>query len=115
MASILQKLYVLFVEKDALLAEINPLVLTKQGELLAVDAKITFDDNALYRHSDILALFEPTEDELIEAKAKQKELSFVRLDGEIGCMVNGAGLAMSTVDIPSKQMGHAGAVLFLFT
>ena len=99
MIPILQKLYKLFIEKDASLAEINPLVLTKQGELLAIDAKMTFDDNALYRHPDILALFEPTEDEKIEASAKQKGLSFVRLDGEIGCMVNGAGLAMATVDL----------------
>jgi len=98
-ASILQKLYKLFIEKDASLAEINPLVLTKQGELSAVDAKMVFDDNALYRHPDILALFEPTEDEKIEAGAKEKGLSFVRLDGEIGCMVNGAGLAMATVDM----------------
>ena len=99
MVSILQKLYKLLLDKDASLAEINPLVLTKQGELSALDAKMTFDDNALYRHPDILALFEPTEDEVIEARAKQKGLSFVRLDGEIGCMVNGAGLAMSTVDM----------------
>jgi len=98
-AILLQKLYRLFIDKDASLAEINPLALTKQGELVIADAKITFDDNALYRHPDILALFEPTEDEKIEAEAKGKGLSFVRLDGEIGCMVNGAGLAMATVDM----------------
>jgi len=98
-ASILQKLYQLFMEKDASLVEINPFVLTKQGELVIADAKVTFDDNALYRHPDILVLFEPTEDEKIEVGAKQKGLSYVRLDGEIGCMVNGAGLAMSTVDM----------------
>ena len=98
-AVLLQKLYKLFIDKDASLAEINPLVLTKQGELVIADAKMTFDDNALYRHPDILALFEPTEDEKIEAEAKAKGLSFVRLDGEIGCMVNGAGLAMTTVDM----------------
>jgi len=98
-AVLLQKLYKLFIDKDASLAEINPLVITKQGELVIADAKMTFDDNALYRHPDILALFEPTEDEKIEAEAKGKGLSFVRLDGEIGCMVNGAGLAMTTVDM----------------
>lgn len=99
MASILQKLYKLFIEKDASLAEINPLVLTEQNDLVAVDAKMTFDDNALYRQPDVLALFEPTEDEKIEADAKEKGFSFVRLDGEIGCMVNGAGLAMATMDM----------------
>ena len=107
-ASILQKLYKLFIDKDASLAEINPFALTKQGELVAVDAKMTFDDNALYRHPDILALFEPTEDEKIEAEAKAKGLSFVRLDGDIGCMVNGAGLAMTTMDM-IKLYGGAPA------
>jgi len=99
MASLLQNLYQLFIEKDASLAEINPLVLTKQGNIVAIDGKMTFDDNALYRHPDILALFDPTEDEKIEAEAKEKGISFVRLDGEIGCMVNGAGLAMTTMDM----------------
>jgi len=99
MASILQKLYQLFIEKDASLAEINPLVLTKQGNLIAIDAKMTFDDNALYRQPEISALFDPTEDEKVEAEAKTKGFSFVHLDGEIGCMVNGAGLAMTTMDM----------------
>ena len=99
MVLILQRLYKLFIEKDASLAEINPLVLTKQGNLIAIDAKMVFDDNALFRHPDILALFEPTEDEKVEAEAKEKGLSFIRLDGEIGCMVNGAGLAMATMDM----------------
>jgi succinyl-CoA synthetase beta subunit len=99
MASLLQKLYHLFIEKDASLAEINPLVLTKQGNLIAIDAKMTFDDNALYRQPEILNLFEPTEDEKTEAEAKEEGVSFVRLDGEIGCMVNGAGLAMTTMDM----------------
>ncbi|NDV95820.1 ADP-forming succinate--CoA ligase subunit beta [Dysgonomonas sp. 521] len=99
MASILQKLYKLFIDKDASLAEINPLVLTEQGGLIAVDAKMTFDDNALYRQHEVLSLFEPTEDEKVEAAAKDKGFSFVRLDGEIGCMVNGAGLAMATMDM----------------
>jgi succinyl-CoA synthetase beta subunit len=99
MASILQKLYKLFIDKDASLAEINPLVLTGQNDLVAVDAKMTFDDNALYRQPEVSALFEPTEDEKMEAAAKEKGFSFVRLDGEIGCMVNGAGLAMATMDM----------------
>ncbi|MDR2232021.1 MAG: ADP-forming succinate--CoA ligase subunit beta [Tannerella sp.] len=99
MVPILQRLYKLFVEKDASLAEINPLVLTTHGNLTAIDAKMVFDDNALFRHPDIAALFEPTEDEKVEAEAKEKGLSFIRLDGEIGCMVNGAGLAMATMDM----------------
>jgi len=105
-ALLIQKLYQLLIDKDASLVEINPLVLTKQGELVIADAKMTFDDNALYRHPDILALFEPTEDEKIEAGAKEKGLSFVRLDGEIGCMVNGAGLAMATVDMIKLYGGN---------
>ena len=108
MASILQRLYKLFIDKDASLAEINPLVTTKDGKLLAVDAKMTFDDNALYRQPEILSLFEPTEDEKVETAAKEKGFSFVRLDGEIGCMVNGAGLAMATMDM-IKLYGGAPA------
>lgn len=99
MTVILQKLYRLFIDSDASLAEINPLVATNDGELIAVDAKMTFDDNALYRQPEILPLFEPTEDEKVEAFAKEKGFSFVHLDGEIGCMVNGAGLAMATMDM----------------
>ncbi len=99
MAAILQKLYQLFIDTDASLAEINPLVVTNTGDLVAVDAKMTFDDNALYRQPEIRSLFEPTEEEKIEAGAKEKGFSYVHLDGEIGCMVNGAGLAMATVDM----------------
>lgn len=99
MAVILQNLYKLFIEKDASLAEINPLVLTDQANLLAVDGKMTFDDNALYRQPEVLTLFEPTEDEKVEATAKEKGFSFIHLSGEIGCMVNGAGLAMATMDM----------------
>lgn len=99
LAVILQKLYKLFIDKDASLAEINPLVLTKEGNLIAIDAKMTFDDNALYRQPQIHALFEPTEEEKTEAYAKEKGFSYVHLDGEIGCMVNGAGLAMATMDM----------------
>lgn len=94
-----RKLYKLFVEKDASLAEINPLVKTKDGVLKAIDAKMTFDNNALYRHPDVSALFEPTEEEKKEQDAKEKGFSYVNLGGDIGCMVNGAGLAMATMDM----------------
>ncbi len=94
-----QKLYQLFLDTDASLLEINPLVITEKGKLLALDGKMNFDDNALYRHPSIAALNEPDEDEKIELEAKEKGLSFIRLDGNIGCMVNGAGLAMATMDL----------------
>lgn len=99
MTSILQNLYKAFTENDASLAEINPLVLTTKGTLLAIDAKMVFDDNALYRRPYIHALFEPTPEEELEAKAKERGFSYVRMDGNIGCMVNGAGLAMTTMDM----------------
>ncbi len=105
-AKILQKLYKLFVENDASLAEINPLVLTPEGEVKAIDAKMTFDDNALYRHPKVAALFEPTEEEKKEQKAKSKGFSYVHLGGEIGCMVNGAGLAMATMDMIKLYGGN---------
>ncbi|MCI7654213.1 MAG: ADP-forming succinate--CoA ligase subunit beta [Bacteroidales bacterium] len=97
--SILQKLYRLFMEKDASLVEINPLVLTKEGTLRAVDAKMTFDNNALFRHPDVQELNEPTPEEKVEQDAKSKGFSYVNLGGSIGCMVNGAGLAMATMDM----------------
>ena len=97
--SILQKLYRLFMEKDASLVEINPLVLTKEGTLRAVDAKMTFDNNALLRHPDVQELNEPTPEEKVEQDAKSKGFSYVNLGGSIGCMVNGAGLAMATMDM----------------
>ncbi len=99
MAVILQSLYRLFIEKDVSLAEINPLVLTNNGTLVAIDGKLVFDDNALYRHPDISALNEPTEEERTEAYARSCGFSYVRMDGSIGCMVNGAGLAMATMDL----------------
>ena len=105
-AAILQKLYRLFVEKDASLVEINPLVLTKEGELRAVDAKMTFDNNALFRHPDVLALNEPTPEEKVEQEAKSKGFSYVNLGGDIGCMVNGAGLAIATMDMIKLYGGH---------
>ena len=105
-ADILQKLYKLFIETDASLAEINPLVLTPEGDIKAIDAKMTFDDNALYRHPKIAALFEPTEEEKKEQFAKSKGFSYVHLGGEIGCMVNGAGLAMATMDMIKLYGGN---------
>ena len=99
MAAILQELYKIFVENDASLVEVNPLALTKKGTLMAIDAKIVFDDNALYRHPEVHALFDPTEEEKVEADAKDKGFSYVHMDGNIGCMVNGAGLAMATMDM----------------
>ena len=105
-AVIFQKLYKLFVESDASLAEINPLVLTKEGAIMAIDAKMTFDDNALYRHPKIAALNEPTEEEKKEQSAKSKGFSYVHLGGDIGCMVNGAGLAMATMDMIKLYGGN---------
>ncbi|MFZ4725653.1 MAG: ADP-forming succinate--CoA ligase subunit beta [Paludibacter sp.] len=98
-ADLFQKLYQIFLDTDASLVEINPLVITDDGKLLALDGKMNFDDNALYRQDEILALNEPTEDEIKEIDAKDKGLTYIRLDGSIGCMVNGAGLAMATMDV----------------
>ncbi|MGH7288728.1 MAG: ADP-forming succinate--CoA ligase subunit beta [Myxococcota bacterium] len=95
----LRGLYRLFVEKDASLVEINPLVVTQQGELFALDGKLNFDDNALYRHPDIAALRDPEEEDPRERAAKEIDLAYVGLDGDVGCMVNGAGLAMATLDM----------------
>jgi succinyl-CoA synthetase beta subunit len=92
-------LYRLFVEKDASLAEINPLVVTKDGGLLALDAKLNFDDNALYRHPELRELRDPAEEDPREREANEIDLAYVGLDGDIGCMVNGAGLAMATLDM----------------
>ena len=92
-------LYRAFVESDASMVEINPLVLTKSGDLIALDAKIGFDDNALFRHKDILEMRDTTEENPKEVEASKFDLSYIALDGNIGCMVNGAGLAMATMDI----------------
>ena len=98
-ADLFQKLYKIFLDTDASLVEINPLVLTEEGKLLALDGKMNFDDNALFRQNEINALLEPTEDEIKEIDAREKGLTYIRLDGSIGCMVNGAGLAMATMDL----------------
>jgi succinyl-CoA synthetase beta subunit len=92
-------LYKAFVESDCSLAEINPLVLTKQGDLLALDCKMGFDDNALYRHADIREMRDFAEEDPREVEAAKYDLSYIGLDGNIACMVNGAGLAMATMDI----------------
>jgi len=96
---IAQGLYKTFVECDASLAEINPLIINDKGALQAIDAKIVLDDNALFRHKDLEALRDPTEEDLYERQARHADLSYVKLDGTIGCMVNGAGLAMATMDV----------------
>jgi len=98
-ASILVKLYKLYIETDASLAEINPLVLTPDKKVLAIDGKMNFDDNALFRQPGILAMREVTPEEQKEIDATEKGLSYIKLDGNIGCMVNGAGLAMATMDM----------------
>ena len=96
---LIQSIYKVLIEKDASLIEINPLILTKENDLLCLDAKINFDDNALYRHPEVASLRDPNEEDPTEIEAKKHELSYIKLDGTIGCMVNGAGLAMATLDI----------------
>jgi len=95
----LQGLYRTFVEKDAMLAEINPLVLTADQRVVALDAKFNFDSNALYRHAEIVAMRDLDEEDPAEVEASKFDLSYISLDGDIGCLVNGAGLAMATMDI----------------
>jgi succinyl-CoA synthetase beta subunit len=102
------QLYAAFLAKDMAMLEINPLIVTRQGELRCLDAKISFDDNALYRHPDIAALRDETEEDSKEIEASKHDLNYVTLDGTIGCMVNGAGLAMATMDI-IKLYGEAPA------
>ncbi|NBX65843.1 MAG: ADP-forming succinate--CoA ligase subunit beta [Proteobacteria bacterium] len=92
-------LYKAFVELDCAIVEINPMIVTDKNEVMALDAKVAFDDNALFRHPDIAAMRDETEEDASETLAHKWELNYVRLDGEIGCMVNGAGLAMATMDI----------------
>jgi succinyl-CoA synthetase beta subunit len=106
--ALLAKLYEAFVAKDMSLLEINPLVVTKGGQLICLDAKIGFDDNALYRHADVSALRDLTEEDDKEIEASKYDLNYIALDGTIGCMVNGAGLAMATMDI-IKLYGEAPA------
>src|SRR6185437_7626602 len=100
-----QKLYQAFIAEDASLAEINPLVITKEGDVLALDAKVNFDDNALFRHEDIVQLRDLDEEDPKEIEAKKWDLSYIALDGSIGCLVNGAGLAMATMDVIKLYKG----------
>jgi len=98
-ASIMQQLYTVFVNSDASLAEINPLVTTPDGKVLALDAKVSIDDNALDRHPDLAAMRDETAEEPSEVLARKANLTFIKLDGNVGCVVNGAGLAMATMDL----------------
>jgi succinyl-CoA synthetase beta subunit len=104
--TILFSLYRLFVHKDLSLVEINPLIITDTGDLLALDAKINIDDNALYKHKDLAALYDPTQEDEKEYKARQFDLNYIALDGDIACMVNGAGLAMATMDMIKMHGGE---------
>lgn len=103
--SLLKNLVQLYEDYDCSLAEVNPLITTKEGNLVALDAKLNFDDNALYRHKDIAEMRDPNEEDAQETAAKEFELSYISLDGNIGCMVNGAGLAMATMDIIKLEGG----------
>jgi len=107
-AKFMQPLTRCYEEMDCSLLEINPLITTKDGRVLALDAKINFDDNAMYRHPELEAWRDPNEEDASEIEAKKWDLSYISLDGNIGCMVNGAGLAMSTMDI-IKHYGGAPA------
>jgi len=106
LVKLLARLYTLFVESDASLVEINPLVVTKAGELIALDGKINLDDNGLYRHPGLAELRDESQEDAREARAREHELNYVRLDGNIGCMVNGAGLAMATMDLIKLHGGE---------
>ena len=97
--SMMSSLYGVFLENDCSLAEINPLVVTAEGAVLAADAKINVDDDALFRHPEILELHDPEQEDSLEAAAAENGISYVKLDGDVGCMVNGAGLAMATMDV----------------
>jgi len=98
-ANLFKNLYKAFTESDMSLLEINPLVLTKEDQILCLDAKVNFDDNALFRHTEFQNLIDPSEEDESELKASEFGLSYIKLDGNIGCLVNGAGLAMATMDI----------------
>ncbi|MBA3378990.1 MAG: ADP-forming succinate--CoA ligase subunit beta [Chloroflexota bacterium] len=105
-AAIAQQLYSAYIKEDATLVEVNPLILTEAGDWLALDSKMSFDDNALYRHADIESLRDLAEENLTELDARRSGISFVKLDGDIGCIVNGAGLAMATMDAVKLQGGE---------
>jgi len=104
--TVMQGLYQLFTENDVNLVEINPLVVTSQNELLAVDAKLNLDENGVFRHAELAAMFDPTQEDEAEVVAKQYGLNYIALDGDVACMVNGAGLAMATMDLIQKEGGQ---------
>jgi len=104
--TVMQGLYRLFTENDVNLVEINPLVVTGENDLLAVDAKLNLDDNALFRHAELAAMFDATQEDEAEVVAQQFGLNYIALDGEVACMVNGAGLAMATMDLIQKEGGE---------
>ena len=104
--SVMRGLYQLFTENDASLVEINPLAVTADGHLLAVDAKINLDDNGLFRHPQLAAMFDPSQENAAEVTARDFGLNYIALDGNVACMVNGAGLAMATMDLIQKEGGE---------
>ncbi len=104
--SVMRGLYQLFIENDASLVEINPLAVTADGHLLAVDAKINLDDNGLFRHAQLAAMFDPSQENAAEVTARDFGLNYIALDGNVACMVNGAGLAMATMDLIQKEGGE---------
>jgi succinyl-CoA synthetase beta subunit len=103
---IARNLYRLFLEKDCSLLEINPLAITEQGQLLALDTKLNFDDDGLYRHTEIRELRDPDEEDPLEVAARNASVNYIKLDGNVGCMVNGAGLAMTTMDLIKMAGGE---------
>src|SRR5699024_6139288 len=105
-ANLMLNLYKVLIEKDCMTVEVNPLVTTKEGEELALDANVNFDGNALYRQKDVLELRDLDEEERNEIEASKYDLSYIELDGDIGCMVNGAVLAMATMDIIKFEGGN---------
>ncbi|HEU5322215.1 MAG TPA: succinate--CoA ligase subunit beta, partial [Methylomirabilota bacterium] len=104
--TLIQNLFRCYLDKDCSLAEINPLVVTKDGRVFALDAKLHFDDNALYRHPEVVALRDTNEEDPLDVEASKFSLNYIKLDGSVGCMVNGAGLAMATMDIVKLAGGE---------
>jgi succinyl-CoA synthetase beta subunit len=104
--AVFMSLYETFMQEDCSLLEINPLVLTRDGRVIALDAKLSFDDNAMYRHKENIDLRDKDEDDPLEVEASEADLNYIKLDGNIGCMVNGAGLAMGTMDIIKSYGGE---------
>src|SRR5437868_6432393 len=100
----MQGLYKAFLATDASLVEINPFITTKDGRLFALDAKMNFDDNALFRHPDVRELRDTNEEDPLEVEASKYNLNYIKLDGNVGCMVNGAGLAMATMEDAAEKV-----------